>query len=89
MLDKREIRLHILEALDAAMVPMFRDKAKRDSFLAEDGDYSIAELNMDSLGLMEFCISLEINDVYFINPEELVSFESLNQLVMVINESQK
>lgn len=86
-MTENQIRASILEALEAAYVSVFTDPEERDKFLTRKKDCQFDELGIDSLGTMEFCISLEINGVYVITPQELVKIKSLNQLVKVISDS--
>jgi acyl carrier protein len=87
-MDKEtRIRKAILDALDAGYVAVFREKSEREKFLAGTHDYLFDSLNMDSLGRLEFCVSLEINGVFVITPEELKSLQSLNDLVSIIAKS--
>lgn len=44
-------------------------------------DLSLADLHLDSLGLMEFCIALEIDHGLAIPPERLAGIHSADQLL--------
>lgn len=87
-MNKHKIRKLILDALDAAYVSIFTDPVARKNFLSGTTNYSFEKLDMDSLGMMEFCMSLEMNGVISITPEELLSFSSLDQLEQTIMDSQ-
>ena len=86
-MDEKQIRTAIIDALDAAYVSTFRDEAVRENFLNGSKDYLFEELDIDSLGMMDFCISLEINDVISITPEKVLRLNTLNELVQTIQSS--
>lgn len=86
-MDEKQIRTAIIDALDAAYVSTFRDESARENFLNGSKDYLFDELDIDSLGMMDFCISLEVNDVISITPEKVLRLNSLNQLVQTIQGS--
>jgi acyl carrier protein len=88
-MNENQIRVFILEALEAAYNAKFSDPIERENFLSGTTDYPLVDLGMDSLGTMEFCISLEINGVYVITPEELFTLNTLNELVKRIVNSHK
>lgn len=84
---EKQIKIGILDALEAGYVSIFSDSKEYEIFLSGERDYRFDELDMDSVGTMEFCISLEMNNVFVITPEELINIESLNQLVQIIIDS--
>ncbi len=86
-MNEQQIRTAIIDALDAAYISTFRAESARENFLNGSNDYLFEELDIDSLGMMEFCISLEINDVISITPEKVQRLNSLNQLVQQIKSS--
>ena len=49
-------------------------------------DVQLAELNLDSLATMEFCIHLELNYGILIIPHQVHQYKSLNALVNAIEE---
>jgi acyl carrier protein len=87
MANETRIRAAILDALDSCHVSSLTDSLEREKFLSGTTDFEFRNLGLDSLDIMEFCISLEINRVYVITPEELRSVKSLNHLVAIIADS--
>lgn len=85
--NETHIRTKIIDALEASIASPLTGISKRRKFLSGRSDYAFDELDMDSLGRMEFCIYLEVNGVYIITPEELQSLKSLNQLIALIMSS--
>lgn len=83
-MNETQIRTLIFEALEAAYNTTFSDLAERENFLSGRVDYKFDELDMDSFGMMEFCIFLEINGIISINPEEVNQIKTLNELVDII-----
>ncbi len=87
-MNETQIRTSILEALEAAYNATFSDSVERERFLSGTVDYKFDELDIDSFGMMEFCISLEINEIISITPEEVNQINTLNELVDIIEKSQ-
>ncbi len=63
-------RLAVFEALKAAAPPGFTDEM-RSSFLAEGSNLDLAQLGIDSLGAMEFCIAVELDTGITLLPAQL------------------
>lgn len=74
----------ILAALEAGYVGAAMVEKLRTGYLTKGDDYAIADLGLDSLGLMEFCISLEVNDVISMSPEDVLRLNSLNAIARFI-----
>lgn len=84
-MDEKQVRLAILDALDASYVSLLmQDESIREKFLTGNINYRFEELDMDSLAMMEFCISLELNDIISITPDEVLALESLDQLIFKV-----
>lgn len=83
-MDDQEIRLAIVSGLAQARAILFRDAEITDQFLAAEADMRIEDMQMDSLSIMELCISIEVDTGASILPEEMVQIESLEQLVGAI-----
>ena len=83
-MDDREIRGAIVSGLAQARAILFRDAEITDQFLAAEADMRFEDMQLDSLSIMELCISIEVDTGVSILPEEMVQIESLEQLVGVI-----
>ena len=83
-MDDQEIRLAIVSGLAQSRAILFRDAEITDQFLAAEADMRIEDMQMDSLSIMELCISIEVDTGASILPEEMVQIESLEQLVGAI-----
>jgi Phosphopantetheine attachment site len=82
----QEARIFIATALSSSNVFMLRDFGMTEQFVSGGFDIGLAELEMDSLAAMEFCISIELNTGVSILPDELVKFNSLQQIALAIQE---
>lgn len=80
-MTESEIREIVADALDYAAVPQFRGSELRAQFVSGTRDVALADLDMDSLAVMELCIALETNSGVSILPAELAEFASLGSLV--------
>lgn len=74
-IQKQRIREIVYEAMQAASVPVLDDEVRR-AFLEERKDFLLADLDMDSLARMEFCINLELTTGVTLLPRQLEAFES-------------
>jgi acyl carrier protein len=72
-------RQAIFEALKAASPHEFNDDLRR-SFLADGLNLDLADLDMDSLARMEFCIAIEISTNVTLLPSQLAEFASTNAI---------
>lgn len=72
----KRIREIVYEAMLAASVPGFLDADMRRAFMDEGKDFRLAELDMDSLARMEFCINLELSTGVTLLPQQLETFAS-------------
>lgn len=79
-MEPRAIRQAILDGLEAASVLGFGLVGQRDRYLAGELDYTLAELELDSLARMEICIAIEIGTGVSLAPEELDRYETLSAL---------
>lgn len=77
----------ILAALEAGYAGSSTIQKLRTSFILEGEDHKISNLGLDSLGLMEFCISLEVNGIIAISPEEALKLDSLIRITEFIKGS--
>ena len=79
-------RQAVFEALKAA-VPHTFDEKMRQSFLAEGLNLSLADLDMDSLAQMEFCIEIELSTGITMVPSELADLASTDAIERRIGEA--
>lgn len=78
-------RLAVFEALKSAAPSAFNDEMRR-SFLAEGSNLVLAELDMDSLGEMEFCIAIELSTGITLLPPQLAELASTDAIERCIRE---
>ncbi|MGH8713826.1 MAG: phosphopantetheine-binding protein [Casimicrobiaceae bacterium] len=69
-MDIASIRMAVFEALTIASPGTFNDEMRR-SFLTGDADIALADLEMDSMAAMEFCIALELSIGISLLPSQL------------------
>jgi acyl carrier protein len=79
---EQEIRQIIIEALEFANVTAIRDIRK--NILQVHEDVLFAQLDMDSLAVMELCIAIETRTGVSIVPEDLQRIDTLNRLTKTI-----
>ena len=79
-------RQAIFEALKAAAPHTFNAERRR-SFLAEGSDLNLADLDLDSLGQMEFCISIELSTGVTLLPSQLAQLASTDAVERRIQEA--
>lgn len=79
-------RQAVFDALKAA-VPHTFDGEMRRSFLAEGLNLSLADLDMDSLAQMEFCIEIELSTGITLLPSELAELASTDAIERRIREA--
>jgi len=80
-------RQAVFEALKVAAPGTF-DEALRRSFMAEELNLSLADLHMDSLAEMEFCIAIELSTGVTLLPSELAGLASTDAVELRIRETQ-
>ncbi len=69
-----DLRRQVADALQAAVPAR---PAQMTAFLEGHGDCKLDEFEMDSLGLMEFCIALELSTGIALTPEDVQNAGSL------------
>ncbi len=79
------IRKAIFAALRAGSPDSF-DAALRKAFLEEDANIVLADLAMDSLGEMEFCIDLELSTGATLLPSDLAELATTDGVARRIEE---
>ena len=85
-MNEREIRLILVDGLEAGAVHQANDVSIRESFLAGTRALTCAELEMDSLAKMELCIAIELGTGVSLAPEELGRFASIGEIVTMLRE---
>lgn len=88
-MNDQEIRVAIVNGLAQAMAILFRDAEISEDFIDGKADMRIEDMQLDSLSIMELCISIELDTGASILPEEMMQIESLEQLVGVIRDKLK
>jgi acyl carrier protein len=78
-------RLAVFEALKIAAPGAFSDEMRR-TFLTEGSNIQFAELDMDSLGRMEFCIAIELSTGVTVLPPQLAELKSTDAVERLIRE---
>jgi len=78
-------RLAVFEALKIAAPGAFNDEMRR-SFLIEGSNLELAELEMDSLAQMEFCIAVELSTGITLLPPQLAELASTDAIERCIQE---
>ena len=78
-------RLAVFEALKIAAPAGFNDEM-RQSFLTEGSNIVLAELDMDSLGEMEFCIAIELSTGITLLPPQIAELASTDAIERCIRE---
>jgi len=79
-------RQAVFEALKIAAPGTF-DAALQRSFLAEGLDLKFADLNLDSLAEMEFCIAIELSTGVTLLPSELAELSSTDAVELRIRQA--
>ena len=79
-------RVAVFEALKVAAPGTF-DEALRRSFLAEGLNLKLADLHLDSLAEMEFCIAIELSTGVTLLPSELVELSSTDAVEFRIRQA--
>jgi acyl carrier protein len=79
-------RQAVFEALKVAAPATFGETLRR-SFLAEGLNLRLADLNMDSLAEMEFCIAIELSTGVTLLPSELAELSSTDAVEFRIRQA--
>ena len=74
-MSRSEVRQALLDALRAAAPDAF-DADTRRRFLVEPMNVRLADLELDSLEQMEFCIAVELSTGVTLVPSQLADLES-------------
>ena len=80
------VRKAIFEALKTA-APRTFDAELRNAFLERDTDLRLADLELDSLGQMEFCIAIELSTGVTLLPSQLAELGSTGAIERRIREA--
>ena len=78
-------RRAVFEAIKAGAPAAFNDEMRR-SFLADGSNIVLAELAMDSLGEMEFCIAIELSIGVTLSPAQIASLASTDAIERCIGQ---
>ena len=78
------MREALVKTLRETGVYTLRERGLEGAFIAGDADIRLGELAMDSLALMEFCIALENTYGFSVEPDELESIGTLQQLAVLL-----
>lgn len=78
-----ELRRHVADAMQVA-VPA--DRSLLMAFLEGHGDCMLDSFEMDSLGLMEFCIALELSTGIALTPEDVQNAASLAAVTRLVSD---
>ncbi len=81
-----ELRQMLVDAIDGSTIVGLRRSGLMDGFLSGIADIPFDVLEMDSMGMMELCIAVEVNTGVEIVPAELVELGSLGAVVASIME---
>ena len=79
------IRAAMVDALRAAAPGAF-DEAMRTAYLAGGMNIALADLGLDSLGRMEFCIAVELSTGVTLLPAQLAELVTTNAIERYIGE---
>ncbi len=77
-------RAEIVELLHACGVFTLREHGVEEAFLDGSTDFPIADLRMDSLSAMEFCIVLEDRWGLSVSPAEVTRLGTLGELIATL-----
>ena len=80
------VRQAVFDALKVAAPAVFTGTL-RESFLADGLNLSLADLEMDSLAQMEFCIALELSTGVSLVPSQLAELASTDAVEQRIRET--
>jgi len=88
-MDEEELRQMLVDAIDGSTIVGLRRSGLMEGFLGGATDIPFTVLEMDSMGVMELCIAVEVNTGVEIVPAELVELGSLGAVVASILERQQ
>jgi hypothetical protein len=80
-MTEADIRAMLCRAMEAGAVVKVFDPAIRKMLLETGEDIEIASLGMDSLARMEFSIAIEVETGVALTPDDLLTYNTVNQLV--------
>jgi acyl carrier protein len=75
------LRELVVSSLEDANVSAFPNNEARQAFIDGRSDLNFEDIEIDSLGLMQFCIAIESRSGVSIAPRELARFRSLGEVV--------
>ena len=84
-MESSRIRMAVFEALTIGARSGFNDERRR-RFLDEGVNLLLADLDMDSLGQMEFCIAIELSTAVTLLPAQLAELASTDAIEQFIRE---
>ncbi len=84
-MDIASIRMAVFEALTIASPGVFDDDMRR-SFLTGQANIALADLDMDSMAAMEFCIALELSTGTSLLPSQLAELATTDTVERRIRE---
>ena len=84
-MEPSRARLALFEALKVGARSGFNDERRR-RFLEEGSNFLLADLEMDSLGEMEFCIEIELSTGITLLPSELAALKSTDAIERCLGE---
>ena len=79
-----EARELVVELLRLANIYTLRNRSAETTFVSGEVDFTLDELDMDSLAQMELCIALEVNIGMAIVPEDLPGIATLGGLAHAV-----
>jgi hypothetical protein len=85
-MDEDELRQMLVDAIDSSTIVGLRRSGLMEGFLNGTTDIPFGALEMDSMGVMELCIAVEVNTGVEIVPAELTELGSLGAVVASIME---
>ena len=83
-MNESDVREIIADALEDASVTLFHDKGLRSSFLEGRRDVALAELEIDSLGVVELCILIEEKTGVSVIPADVEAMTFLSEVLSEI-----
>jgi len=84
-MESSRARLAVFEALKVGARSGFNDERRR-RFLDEGSNFLLADLDMDSLGEMEFCIQIELSTGITLLPPQLAALASTDAIERCLRE---
>jgi hypothetical protein len=84
-MEKSSVRMAVFEALTIGAPSGFNDERRR-RFRDEGANLLLSDLEMDSLGQMEFCIAIELSTTVTLLPAQLAELASTEAIERWIRE---